>query len=302
MKTHHTTVSGGTQRDAKEYVSRVVEKTLRKQGFPSETVSDSMAIEVKTYRPNNLRRQMRFDSGQLTTIKGFRRKGKLRFLWKDRVTVQAGSRTLTAIWDQRLNGKKEVFRFKGTAAQNVAGIEERRGIIRERLDAELLGVCAENGLTPQEIVWERCEEGIKGDVFLDSLPRDLILHDTVFKKVYRGETEFLTGKGCNPVFVKNYLNNRAVEAVAPEIASELRLLREDLGGGPLRRVMDRVRVFPDDLLRPDVQALVSGLLPLEKEWLSAWFVEVFYVHPEDGLEESLGRRCQGGGYVRRKGF
>ncbi len=64
--------------------------------------------------------------------------------------------------------------------------------------------------------WMRHEDDIHGESFIDSLPPDLVIHDTYFKKVYQKGVEF---KG--PVYVKNYIANRAIEDLSPEIASSI---------------------------------------------------------------------------------
>jgi hypothetical protein len=60
---------------------------------------------------------------------------------------------------------------------------------------------------------------MKGEEVIDSIPRETIIHDTVFKKVYPEGVEFIGGKGIEPGSrMKNYLKNRAVEDIAPELA------------------------------------------------------------------------------------
>lgn len=64
--------------------------------------------------------------------------------------------------------------------------------------------------------WVRQEDGIKGDEFLDKIDPKLIIHDTTFKKVYKDKVEFKS-----PFYVKNYINNRAIDMVAPKIVDRL---------------------------------------------------------------------------------
>lgn len=64
--------------------------------------------------------------------------------------------------------------------------------------------------------WTRFEDDIHGEDFIDKIPRDLIITDTYFKKVYQKGIEFK-----NPAFVKSYISNRAVEEIAPEIADSI---------------------------------------------------------------------------------
>ena len=66
--------------------------------------------------------------------------------------------------------------------------------------------------------WKRHEDEVKRESFIDSLPPDLVIHDTYFKKVYQKGVEFKS-----PVFVKNYIANRAIEDLSPEIAKEINI-------------------------------------------------------------------------------
>jgi len=70
--------------------------------------------------------------------------------------------------------------------------------------------------------WIRQEDAVKGEEFIDDIPNNLIMHDTYFKKVYERDLEF---KG--PTYLKNYIANRAVEKITPEIIEEINNIREE---------------------------------------------------------------------------
>ena len=71
----------------------------------------------------------------------------------------------------------------------------------------------------KRVFWVRHEDWVKGEEFIDRIPRGLVIHDSVFKKVYEEGVEFVGGKGVPGVGeVKRYLKNRVVEDFAPEIA------------------------------------------------------------------------------------
>jgi len=67
----------------------------------------------------------------------------------------------------------------------------------------------------------RKEIEIKGDEFIDSIPKDMNIHAETFKKVYDKGVEFL-----DEVNVTNYINNRALEDLSPELVKELINLRK----------------------------------------------------------------------------
>ena len=62
----------------------------------------------------------------------------------------------------------------------------------------------------------RNEHGIHGDKFLDKIPPEMIINDTYFKKVYANKVEFKSVAA-----IKNYVSNRAIEKIAPDMAIEL---------------------------------------------------------------------------------
>lgn len=72
------------------------------------------------------------------------------------------------------------------------------------------------GLDLEAAAWVRHEDGVKNEEYLDSLPADLILHDTYVKKVYSNEAE-LNGAAR----VKNYITARAIENLLPELMEEV---------------------------------------------------------------------------------
>ena len=64
--------------------------------------------------------------------------------------------------------------------------------------------------------WIRNEDHIKSDEFLGRIAPELIVHDKLFKKVYPEGIEFKS-----PFDLKTFVNNRAIEMVAPIIAQKL---------------------------------------------------------------------------------
>jgi len=79
------------------------------------------------------------------------------------------------------------------------------------------------GNSDYKLIKKRAEFGIHGDDYLDKIPEDMIIHDTYFKKVYPNKVEFY-----DPIGVKNYISNRVIENVAPEIATEISELKNTL--------------------------------------------------------------------------
>ena len=60
----------------------------------------------------------------------------------------------------------------------------------------------------------------KGEDYIDKIPKEVIIHDTIFKKVYGEGIEFgVTGEPT--VKLKTYIKNRAIEDIAPEIIKSI---------------------------------------------------------------------------------
>jgi len=72
------------------------------------------------------------------------------------------------------------------------------------------------GISDFKIIKIRGEHGIHGIDYLDRIPEDMIIHDTIFKKVYKGKVEFY-----DPANIKNYVSNMALQEVAPDVAEAI---------------------------------------------------------------------------------
>lgn len=299
MKPPHPPISYGTSErlngveSARETVERVAGPIFEEAAgdFPQEEKVDSMAIykgssEKVLWRPNNYRRQMRVKPQKTAFINSGSRplyiagiplniapssKGLLFIKVSDRVKLQYGKNTLTAIWSQAvIGGEKETFSVPGEDFR--VWVVEKRQEIAAELDAALFSFCRQYDLLiPGKVPrWERYEDWVRGERFIDSLPSECIIHADGLKKVYREGVEFTRSRRDEaPGFhAANFIENRMVERFAPEIARSLDRLA--FAVNPLQRVFERVRVFPDDLLRPDVQALLGGLTSEEKLAFSEW--------------------------------
>lgn len=140
------------------------------------------------------------------------------------VMIQMGKQTITAIWSQRIiNGNKETFVIEGNPEGISEWLDNKTEEIKTQLDSALLGFVRRYNLklVSYKPVWKRKELEIKGDTFIDSLPAECLIHDTVGKKVYETGFEFK-----DEVYVKNYIKNRAVEELGPEIRKDLKEIKE----------------------------------------------------------------------------
>lgn len=107
------------------------------------------------------------------------------------------------------------------------------------------------GKSDLNILNERCEHGIHGEDYIDKIPSNLIINDTFFKKVYQEKAEFKTIPA-----IKNYISNRAIEQIAPEIASEINNTASQLQN--LVKVTDNI-VQSQKMLSEDTKGVFLGL-------------------------------------------
>ncbi len=113
--------------------------------------------------------------------------------------------------------KKAIYKIE---AENIGDIDKK---IKEKVE-EIKKVCIE---TTERFIKKyggeadfskakfiAHEDGIHAE---DWMPEEEIIYDTNFKKVYKNEIELKS-----PLLVKNYISNRVVEEIAPDIAREIK--------------------------------------------------------------------------------
>jgi len=212
---------------------------------PFETSDRSMTPPIIKYiRPNNYRRLLNIkllnESGikQILTTPLSKRNPQNHIIdianyRNSGISLQVCKEKLIGIYSQVYsNGKKYWYKIERETDNEInAVIEAKKEEIKDKIDNAMLMFCEEFKLNFrfEKPIWLRSETAIHGDDYIDRIPRDLIIHDTIFKKVYKDDLEFKSGKGEEPVVhLKNYITNRAIEKIAPEIARELSSLRDDL--------------------------------------------------------------------------
>lgn len=225
--------------DVEAFVKRKVYEAV---GFPLEDSSKSMTpLVVKFIRPNNYRRLLNIKlikgsgvSNILTTLPYARQNPQNHLIdvpnyRNSGISIQVCKEKIIGIYSQIYsNGKKYWYRIERETDKEVNDvIEAKKEEIKDKIDSAMLLFCEEFKLNFrfEKPIWLRSETAIHGDDYIDRIPRDLIIHDTLFKKVYKDDLEFKSGKGEEPVVhLKNYITNRAVEKVVPEIVKELNVL------------------------------------------------------------------------------
>ncbi len=231
----------------KDYIDKVTTPIFEK--VLQEDLSTSMTT-TPTYKSNGFRYLVRFNNyrrqikvKEKTNSTSTRIKGAILKLpmelsinphtkiisiknYNQGITIQYGKNTLTAIYACPLiNGHKQTRLIEGNTINDInIRMDEIKDNIKKRLDNAIKEFSSQFTLSMpfEKVIWVRHENWIKGDEFLDKLPRETIIHDTIGKKVYAAGWEFIGGKDKEPTAtIKNYIKTRAIEDIAPEIAASI---------------------------------------------------------------------------------
>lgn len=213
--------------EAKKHVEQ-----LTKGVFAKETITGGITppsdLRFFFWRPNNYRLKISkikgLDGG--LEIKGvpplfhMEKKGTVQTIkLNDNLTLQVCRSCVVGIWSLRKGKNKLYYKVN---VDSVATMDE--WINNKVLEIE--NALTENirllnlPLDYNSSVWIKHEDGIKGEEFIDSLPRDLYLNDTYVKKVYSDELEAKA-----PTYVKNHFANTMLERASPQIVKELQEIK-----------------------------------------------------------------------------
>ena len=227
----------------KDYIEKITTPIFNRvpQEVPSNSMTTTKEPSCYLFRPNNYRRQIEVkekDNSTSIRIKGamgvfpmevnINEHTKLISIknYGLNITIQYGKKTLTAIYScPRIKGVKQVYQIERNSIDEInQRINEIKKDIKIRLDNALKKFSKRFDLSIpfKKIIWARHEDFIKGEEFIDKIPRETIIHDTVFKKVYGKGIEFIGGKEEEPTaHYKTYIKNRAIEDIAPSIAKSI---------------------------------------------------------------------------------
>ncbi len=225
----------------KDYIDNITTPIFaEKLGVPKEELSNSITTTKKPFkyffRPNNWRRQIEVKEKTNSTINHIKRTNptikinphtKLISLREGNIVIQYGKKTLTAIYScPVIKRVKQGWTIeRDTQPEAFKRIDEIKENIRKELDNTLNRYSRKFKvfLPFKKLIWGRHEDFIKGESYIDRIPRECQFIDTIAKKVYAEKgIEFIGGKGEEPTIkTKTYLKNRAIEDIAPEIAGSI---------------------------------------------------------------------------------
>lgn len=222
-----------------DIAGKVFEKVLQ------ETPSKSMTPPPKPFsilwRPNNYRRQIKVSPRNESSIQNIKTalgysphpQNKIISIKNYKgITLQYAKSNITGIFSQNIiNGVKEIYLIQANSIDALnERISQKKQDIHSLIDNAVMGfIQAFNIKIEGPLKWSRYEDFVKGEEYIDKLPREVIIHDTYFKKVYGQGIEFM-GKEEPTVHMKNFIKNRAIESIAPEINNELTIVKEYVKG------------------------------------------------------------------------
>ena len=294
----HPNFAHGTMKKEKEVYDKSVKDYIdkislpifaKKLGVTKEELSNSITTIKKTFkiffRPNNWRRQIEVKEKTNSTIDYCKKviptikinhHNKLISLREGNIVIQYGKKTLTAIYScPVIKGVKQGWTIeRDTIPLITARINEIKQNIEKTLDNALKEFSHKFKvfLPFKRAIWGRHEDFIKGESYIDKIPRESQFIDTVVKKVYLEKgIEFIGGKGEEPTLkVKTYLKTRATEDIAPEIAEAINKFGAMLTGN-INLVSQMANINLEvTKLRKDVTKIQRKKKPINNKDLRKW--------------------------------
>jgi hypothetical protein len=271
----HPPISNGT--------SQAKAKSSSQEAASEGCISPMTSSGTVLFRPNNYRRRIRVSDipndlvrahPPLTPFISYGKGNKHRFIkgLYLRVTLQVAKNTITAIYDQRdEKGEKETF-----VVDRKGGVKAKADEIIRMLDSVLADFCTKVGIVslgPVQTSWH--EDGLRGEKFIDGLPKEMIIQAGKITKLYGEGVEF-KGDDEPAVMAERYLRNAALLELAPMIAEAIRELgsrAEHKDAFMMLQAM--LNEYPGDFLSREVKRLIGELSAHEKDMLSDWTFERF---------------------------
>lgn len=267
----------------KEHIKGLLEGVL-----PQEALTNSMTTTPGPlrflWRPNNYRLKIPFSKDfKLPNSKQEIKRVLCRFpmeiskhtgkvtlkKFRPGLTVEINPSCVVAIYSFRKDNKKAWYDVRASCLKDFYSFIDDK--VKESEDYCLSGVKKlDLSLDYNNRSWIRHEDEVKGEEFIDSIPEDLIEHDTYFKKVYRKGLEF---KG--PVYLKNYITNRVLEEGVGVIAEELAFIKDKLTRPDLLLFLKENIKSSEDVVNkfwPEVLKLNQD----EKEELTEWLFNSYH--------------------------
>ena len=221
-------------------LDKAIKSEVSKRNF-NNSMTTSGAVFERLWRPHNFRRQVRvfpFEKVVKTTTlkeKGFmvdttipykmsRHTGIIDVRFSDNISIQVKRETVTGVWEQNvIGGEKETVLLCGNSKKEVvAKISFHERSVFALLDDAMVFVIGKFGLhVIGDFVTERKEEWSRSKHFIDKLPKDCVVHEADWKKVYPVGVEVTTKKGEDSFKLQNLISNEILLDMSPLLVDEI---------------------------------------------------------------------------------
>ncbi len=212
------------QKELKEYIKKITDpifkRVLKEQ--PTNPMRGSTNKIIRLIQPHNFRRYFTFSKTTYNPAipyskKNYNSEHHYTNFYGCMIIIRKKSAEVINLWHQK--------QWRLLEAQSINEINDRINEIKQEMEETTVKALKKfviiNGGDSDFIPIKKRETeiGIHGDDYLDKIPPEMVIHDTYFKKVYKEKVEFIGEES-----VKSYIQNRAVESIAPEIAQSINSL------------------------------------------------------------------------------
>lgn len=272
-----------------DVVKRIMKNYAKdsKRNF-SNSMTTSEGFINKFWRPHNFRRGIQIKSfdNSMFSKKGFIHGTTIPYnkclhtkiisiKYSDNLTIQIFKNNVHGEWKQVfINGERETILLKGKSLNEIDRkiIGLKRHVHKLIEDAVNLVISKVGFIVVGDFFYVRGENWTRGDHWVEKLPRDCIIHEEHWKKVYPYGIEIIGGKGEDSIeLFKQHIHNSIVYDFAPLIAKEMvfnRMLAYDIKAWCEVNIscLDDFNKYAD---------LVKGLTLEQREGITEWIFERF---------------------------
>lgn len=209
-------------KELSDYIGKIVRRTLKVDNSKGNAINPMRGTEQTIKRliqPHNFRRYFNFEKTTYNPTQPYHEKNynsEHHFIdfYGCTIIIRKNKAEVINNWHKKQWRLIEATSDKDIQVRIEQIMKEMEDTCINAMQKFILINGGKSDLRPIEI--RKAEIGIHGDSYIDKLPKDLILHDTYFKKVYDEKLEFI-GEAA----LKNYISNRALENFNPELVAVL---------------------------------------------------------------------------------
>jgi len=224
-------LSDEAYRKVKEIAGPIFKKAISPVEHLPNPMRGTTPKIIRLIQPHNFRRYFNFSKDQNPTYnptipyseKNYKSEHHYQNFHGCHIIIRKTKAEVINLWHQK--------QWRLLEAESIDDVNARIDQIKQEMETQAVQamehfISVNGGFSDLVPIEKRKTEiGIHGDEYIDKIPPEMVIHDTHFKKVYKEKVEFL-----GEASVKNYISNRAVEQLAPEIDKSISKLNEGIEG------------------------------------------------------------------------